>query len=192
MAQEKSGVKSFKSFVAEQTIQEAIEYHINNDKPLAQCIFRPHSQAFYQFFEHAREQYNDGLLEVNDPFDIDLLQTEIGKFGDFDGETVPLDIPMMEAQYDGKDVELNSPKRGGPKKFYVYVKDPKTGNVKKVTFGDTSGLDVKLDDLEARKSFAARHKCDQKKDKTKPGYWSCNLPRYADQLGLKNGGNFFW
>jgi hypothetical protein len=106
---------------------------------------------------------------------------------------VALDCPMInEAEYQGKEVELNKPKAGGPKKYYVYVKDPSTGNIKKVTWGDTTGLKVKLDNPAARKSFVARHQCDQKKDKTKPGYWACNLPRYAKQLGLSGGGNFFW
>ena len=54
-----------------------------------------------------------------------------------------------------------------PKKYYVYVKDPSTGNIKKVSWGDTTGLKVKLNDPGARKSFAARHKCDQQNDKTK-------------------------
>ena len=80
----------------------------------------------------------------------------------------------------------------GPKKYYVYVKDPKTGNVKKVTWGDTTGLKVKLSDKEARKSFAARHDCENAKDRTKASYWACNLPRYAKQLGLSGGGSFFW
>ena len=88
-------------------------------------------------------------------------------------------------------VELNKPKRGGSKKYYVYVKNDK-GNVIKVEFGDTTGLTAKINDPEARKSFVARHKCEQKKDKTKPGYWACRLPRYAKALGLKGGGNFFW
>jgi len=99
---------------------------------------------------------------------------------------------LMESEYEGKDVELNKPKVGGPKKYYVYVKDPSTGNIKKVSWGDTTGLKVKLNDPEARKSFAARHDCANKKDKTKPGYWACNLPRYAKSLGLSGGGNFFW
>ena len=51
---------------------------------------------------------------------------------------------------------------------------------------------MKLNDPEARKSFAARHKCDTKKDKTKPGYWACRMPYYAKQLGLSGGGNYFW
>jgi len=63
---------------------------------------------------------------------------------------------------------------------------------KKVTWGDTTGLKVKLNDPEARKSFAARHKCSQQKDRTSAAYWACNLPRYAKTLGLSGGGNFYW
>ena len=102
------------------------------------------------------------------------------------------DLSLIEAEYHGKEVELNKPKRGGSKKYYVYVKDPKTGNVKKVEFGDTTGLTAKISDPEARKNFVARHQCDKKKDKTTAGYWSCNLPRYADSLNLSGGGNYYW
>jgi len=79
---------------------------------------------------------------------------------------------VEEAEYDGRTVKLNKPMQGDVKKFKVYVKDPKTGNVKKVNFGQ-KGMVIKKDNPEARKSFRARHKCDQKKDKTTPGYWSC-------------------
>lgn len=61
---------------------------------------------------------------------------------------------------------------GGPKKFMVKVKDPSTGNVKTVRFGDPN-LSIKRDDPERRRSFRARHKCDQAKDRTTPRYWSC-------------------
>jgi hypothetical protein len=101
---------------------------------------------------------------------------------------------LEEAEYQGKKVELSKPKRGGSKKFYVYVKNPKTGKVKKVSFGAASGggsLAVKLKDPKARKAFADRHNCDQKNDKTKPGYWSCRLPRYAKSLGLSGGGTWW-
>ena len=101
---------------------------------------------------------------------------------------------VREAEYQGKDVQLNKPKRGGSKKFYVYTKNPKTGKVKKVSFGADSGggkLAVKLKDPKARKAFADRHNCDQKNDKTKAGYWSCRLPRYAKSLGLSGGGTWW-
>jgi hypothetical protein len=101
---------------------------------------------------------------------------------------------LTEAEYQGKKVELGKPKRGGSKKFYVYVKNPKTGKVKKVSFGAKAGggnLSVKLKDPKARKAFADRHNCEQKNDKTTPGYWSCRLPRYAKLLGLSGGGRFW-
>ena len=150
--------------------------------------YRVGSEKYYEFFQEKRDAYNIGVYKPVG-WDKELMEGDLGKFDMYQGQHVPLDCPMMVEE---KDVELNKPKVGGPKKYYVYVKDPSTGNVKKVTFGDTSGLKVKLDDKEARKSFAARHNCDQQKDKTKAGYWSCNLPRYAKQLGLSGGGNFFW
>ena len=180
---------SFKTFT--DNISEAVHYHVDNSIPLAENIFRLHSQEFYNLFVEARNLYNEGILEVKSDWDKKLLETDIGEFAYFEEEDkdVPLDLPIAEEE---KDVELNKPKKGGPKKFYVYVKDPKTGNVKKVTWGDTTGLKVKLNDKEARKSFAARHKCDQQKDRTKAAYWACNLPRYAKSLGLSGGGNFYW
>ena len=100
--------------------------------------------------------------------------------------------PMLEAEFRGKNVKLNSPKRGGPKKFYVYVKNPKTGRIKKVTYGGTTGLKAKINNPKARKAFSARHNCPQKKDRTKASYWSCNLPRSAKQLCLGANKNTFW
>lgn len=101
-------------------------------------------------------------------------------------------LNLNEAEYQGKKVALNKPKRGGPKKFYVYVKNPKTGNVKKVNFGDSGNLTVKLNEPGARASFAARHDCPNKKDKTKPGYWSCNIGRYWKSLGGSKNFSGFW
>ena len=151
--------------------------------------YRVGSEKYYDFFNEKRRLYESGELNPVG-FDKELLEGDIGKYAVYEGENVPLDCPMMESEYQGKDVELNKPKVGGSKKYYVYVKDG--DKVKKVSWGDTSGLKVKLDDKEARKSFAARHDCANKKDKTKAGYWACNLPRYAKQLGLSGGGNFFW
>ena len=117
------------------------------------------------------------------------IQNETFDYNGFDMLKASVDY-IPEAEYRGKKVQLNKPKRGGSKKFYVYVKSKK-GNVKKVSFGDT-GLSVKLKKRGARASFAARHKCAQKKDKTKAGYWSCNIGRYWKSLG--GGSNFsgYW
>lgn len=80
---------------------------------------------------------------------------------------------IREATYQGRKVTLNKPflTPDGPKKRSVYVKNSK-GNVVKVNFGDPN-MKIKKNDPERRKSFRARHKCDQKKDKTTAGYWSC-------------------
>jgi hypothetical protein len=110
------------------------------------------------------------------------------KFGLYEGSHVPLETPMVE------EPELNKPKRsGGDKKYVVYVKNPQTGNIKKIEFGDAKGgLRSDINDRDAARSFAARHKCDTKTDKLSAGYWACRLPKYAKELGLKGGGNYFW
>ena len=310
---EKETFQSLNSLLANRrnSIDEAIEYHIENEIPFSENVFRMYSDNYFQLYREARKLHSKGVLNLNSA-DADLINTDIGEFGIYEEngrrERVPLDCPMVndeieelniprnkmpqidekdlkgkyklkketvkieslktsqddrvpglvektmkkiqagkykkpllidknnqivdghhrydaylalnekqvpivkvmdatvdelkdkfshttdeslqEAEYDGRDVELNEPKRGGSKKFYVYVKDG--DKVKKVSFGGTTGLKVKLDDKEAAKSFAARHKCSTKKDKTKPGYWACRLPRYAKQLGLSGGGSHFW
>ena len=100
-------------------------------------------------------------------------------------------IDEAKKKKEKKDPPLNKPKRGGSKAYYVYVRDPKTKKIKKVSFG-SGGLRAKIKNKQARNAFAARHKCSTKKDRTKAGYWSCNLPRYADQLGLGSKMNTFW
>lgn len=82
---------------------------------------------------------------------------------------------IEEAAEKKKNVKLNKPFRTpkGPKKFSVYVKNKK-GNIVKVNFGDPN-MEIKRDSKERRSSFRARHNCDQKKDKTTPGYWSCKM-----------------
>lgn len=94
---------------------------------------------------------------------------------------------VSEAEYQGKDVELNKPKRGGSKKYYVYTKNPKTGKIKKISFGDVTGLRTKSGNADRARSFAARHNCEKKNDRTKAGYWACRLPRY----GLVKGGKWW-
>lgn len=100
---------------------------------------------------------------------------------------------INEAEYQGREVELNKPKRSsGPKKYQVYVKNDK-GNVIKVNFGDAKGgLRAKINNPEARKAFADRHDCKNKKDKSTAGYWSCNLPKYAKALGMGDNMNTYW
>lgn len=79
---------------------------------------------------------------------------------------------LEEAEYQGRSVPLGKPMRGDVKKFKVYVKDPKTGNVKKVNFGDPN-MKIKKSNPARRKSFRARHNCDNPGPRTKARYWSC-------------------
>lgn len=260
-------IKQFESF-NHNMISENIKYHIDNQIPFTKNVFRTGSESFYNLLEEVRNLHDNNQL-VLEGLDKELFEsTDIGRFGIYEGQKVPLDIPMIneeglspqvtsdnvfsihdrkegdlikvegeyvkyikpkswikdkkanctefsaefngkeisikyddgcdayvfESLYKGKKVQLNKPTRSsGPKKYKVYVKDPKTGNIKVVNFGDMKGgLTSKINDPEARKSFVARHDCKNKKDKTKPGYWSCRLPRYAKNLGLSGGGNFYW
>ena len=94
------------------------------------------------------------------------------EYGKYEGKYVPLERPMVVVTED-ENKEINKPKRGGSKKFYVYVKDPQTKNVKKVSFGDTTGLSIKTKDPDKRRNFRSRHNCDNPGPKTKARYWSC-------------------
>jgi len=179
--------------VSEQTIvSENLKYHIENNISLNENIFRIYSKNYFDLINEARDLYENGLLELSDD-DIWLIETDLGKFDYLEtGEKVWLDVPfelpeyLNEVKHRGKNVKLNSPFRtpGGPKKFAVYVKTS-GGGVKKVTFGDPN-LRVKNANKGRAKSFRARHKCDQKKDRTTAGYWACNVGRYAKKLGLKS------
>ena len=79
---------------------------------------------------------------------------------------------VNEAEYQGRKVPLGKPMQGDVKKFKVYVKDPSTGNVKKVNFGDPN-MRIKKSNPKNRKSFRARHNCKNPGPRTKARYWSC-------------------
>jgi len=83
------------------------------------------------------------------------------------------DVNMNEAEYKGRSVKLGKPMKGDVKKFKVFVKN-KSGNVVKVNFGDPN-MEIRRDNPKRRKSFRARHKCAQAKDRTTPKYWSCRM-----------------
>lgn len=173
---------------------ENLIYHINEGLTLSENVFRIYSDEFFNLINEVRNLYQLGLIHLNEE-DKWIVNSNIGETALYEGETVWLDVPfeieddeemVNEAEYRGRKVNLNSPFRtpGGPKKFAVYVKTP-GGNVKIVRFGDPN-LRVRNNNPGARKSFRARHKCDQKKDKTKAGYWSCNVARYRKKLGIKS------
>jgi len=138
---------------------------------------------------------------LNESYDYDeVAQSEFGmdydQLGPNEKEWVRDEIDNLseakkKAKPKKKDPPIGKPKRGGPKAYYVYVRDPKTKRIKKVTFG-SGGLRAKIKNPKARKAFAARHRCKTATDRTTARYWSCRLPRYAKQLGLGSNMNTFW
>lgn len=177
-------------------LSEGLQYHIDKKIPLFETVYRIGSEKHLSLIKEARKMYSRNVIDLCEE-DEALIKTHLGEFALYEGESVPLDLPMLneeeieEAEFKGKDVPLNKPKRGGSKAYYVYVRDPKTKKVKKVSFG-SGGLRAKIKNKEARNAFAKRHNCKDKKDRTKAGYWSCNLPRYASALGLGANMNTFW
>lgn len=179
-------------FQNEQNLSEHLQFHINNGICIAESIFRPGSDSHINLLSESRELYLSGNLHVDRETSLLFELSDLGLTGIYEGATVPLDMPLEildEAEYKGRNIKLGYPMRGGSKKFYVYVKNEK-GNVIKVQFG-IHGMSSKVSDPERRKSFAARHKCKEKKDKTKAGYWACRINRYAHIWGGKTYPGFW-
>ncbi len=176
-------------------VTDELRYHLDNKISLTENVFRIYSENYFSLINEVRSLYNRNLIRLNEE-DTWIVESDLGKKVILEnGDEVYLDAPMYEddledilteAIHRGKKVKLGSPFRtpGGPKKFAVYVKTPK-GTVKKVTFGDPN-LRIKNANKGRAKSFRARHKCDQKKDRTTAGYWSCNVSRFRKKLGLKS------
>ena len=250
------------SLAPREILSEGLRYHIDNKKPLTEHVYRAGSSNYFNLWAEARSLYLREILDFSgDDLEI-LTETDLGHFGIYEGQKVPLDFIMEEEepveeikltgagvmdmvrrvskdaklldflnfntfrdflvfiktgslddyyevendikQYDQqltegldeakskpkkKNPPIGKPKRGGAKKFYVYVRDK--GKIKKVSFG-AQGMSAKINNSKARAAFSKRHNCPQKKDKTKASYWSCRLPRYAKLLGLKSSFSGFW
>ena len=173
-------------------ISDALKYHIEHEIPLYENVYRIYSPAYYQLVEEVRKLYFDDSIALCEE-DSEMVESNLGRKAIFENREVWLDAPiteeedyLTEAKHKGKNVKLRKPFRtpGGPKKFAVYVKKS-NGNIGKVTFGDPN-LRVRNNNPARAKSFRARHKCDQKKDPTTAGYWSCNIARYRKALGIKS------
>ena len=124
-----------------------------------------YSEGFEDFdIEISTDQENDLSEET---YDGDDFFEEYGVMW-FNEDDEDLD----EAEYRGRKVKLGKPMRGDVKKFKVYVRDPKTKNIKKVNFGDPN-MKIKKSNPARRRSFRARHNCDNPGPRTKARYWSC-------------------
>jgi len=186
------------SLAPREILSEGLKYHIDNKKPLTEHVYRAGSSNYFNLWAEAKSLYVRGILDFSgDDLEI-LTETDLGHFSIYEGQKVPLDFIMEEVEEEldeakskpkKKNPPIGKPKRGGAKKFYVYVRDK--GKIKKVSFG-AQGMSAKINNSKARAAFSKRHNCPQKKDKTKASYWSCRLPRYAKLLGLKSSFSGFW
>jgi hypothetical protein len=192
-----TGVVLNESLVKKEILSENLRYHVDKQLPLTENTFRYGSESFLNLWAEARSLYLREIIHVNEDDKEILTETDLGNYGMYENQRVPLDLLLLEneeieeAEGKKKTPPIGKPKRGGSKKFYVYVRKP-GGGVKKVSFGDTTGLSAKISNPKARKAFAARHKCGTGEPKTSARYWSCRLPRFAKLLGLKGSFSGFW
>jgi hypothetical protein len=182
---------TFMHLLEDVEISDNLKYHLENKINLHENIFRIYSEAYFDLINEVKALYAKDQIAINET-DAELIETDIGEFAEYKGKVVKLDAPFSlkrridEAEYKGKKVKIGKPFRtpGENKKFAVYVKTP-SGRIKKVRFGDPN-LTVKNNNPARAKSFRARHKCSEKKDRTKAGYWACRIGRYAKSVGLSS------
>ena len=144
---------------------QGIKKQLSKDKVMKKDIYETLAEAYENF------KIDEDVITLEDTQD---FHEEFGYLAYSIDEN-----DLFEAEYRGRKVKLNKPMQGDVKKFKVYVKDPKTGNVKKVNFGHGGSsvkgksMRIRKNNPKARKSFRARHNCDNPGPKTKARYWSC-------------------
>ena len=175
----------------DKTISEGLQFHIKENIPISTNIYRSGSINYFELFKEARKLYNEGNLNLLHEIDkMYITELEIGEWDYYNGNLVPLDFPMMieeevlvEAKYKGKKVTLGKKGarrvKGKKGRAEVFVRNPKTGKIKRVEFGSSMPMAMGSSDehKKRRKSFGDRHQCSKKKDKTKAGYWSCRATK---------------
>jgi D-Tyr-tRNAtyr deacylase len=165
-------------------VSKSLQYHLDKNISLNENIFRVYSESFFDLINEVRNLHKRGLISLNEE-DRSLVESDLGKqIVLSNGETVYLEVPyeikdqLMEAEYQGRKVQLGKIMQGDVKKFKVYVKNDK-GNVVKVNFGfggkSAKGkrMVIKKNNPQRRKSFRARHNCDNPGPRWKARYWAC-------------------
>jgi hypothetical protein len=175
-------MKFVKSFNDYHKVSEGLKYHIENGLDLTDSVYRLGSDAYNDLFEDVKQYWDKGNIILKGLSAWMAKNLEVGKAAVY-----------KERGGKAKKVKLDSPERGGNKKFIVYRNTGRTdedGNIlaKKIEWGDPK-LTVKNDDPGAAASFWARHKCDTmaKMDPDKAGFWACySSVMFSKQLGLKS------
>ena len=171
-------MKFIKTFEAFDSVSPALKAHIEEGLDLTNSFFRLGSEAYTQLFEEVKEYWEKDNIILKGPSGWMAKNLNVGK----------------KAVYDGREVELDTPSRGGGKKFVVYRDSGKTDEegrivAKKIEWGDSTGLSIKNGDPAAAASFWARQQCESagKKDPDTAGFWACYAPTlFGKQLGLKS------
>ena len=190
---------------SKKNFSEGLIYHLENNIPVSENVFRPGSDEYFKLFKEVRTLNEKGMYELTEEEEFFINETpDLGEWGwcEEEQQMVPLDFPLYEnasqelldekrkAKKKKKDPPIGKPMKntGGGKKYKVYVRS-KSGRVKKITYGDSKGgLKGNWNNPEARKSFASRHNCADKKDRTKAGYWAC---RAHKDFGTNVSGRFW-
>jgi len=165
-------------------VSENLRYHLDHKIPLSETVFKKYSDSFFDLIEEVRDLYYYGMVRLNES-DRSIVESDFGKkFLSENGEIVRLEVPieektfLSEAEYQGRKVQLGKIMQGDVKKFKVYVKNDK-GKVVKVNFGfggkSAKGkrMVIKKNNPQRRKSFRARHNCDNPGPRWKARYWAC-------------------
>ncbi len=181
-------------------ISNGLQYHLNNNIPLTENVYRYSSDRFVELYGECRKLYEEGKI-ILEGLDLEIIeQTDLGLYGYYNEEKVPLDLPMLnEALYrKGQYVQLEIPRKrkDGKPGYVVYVRNPRTKKVNKVKFGSALGgwsdLETELSDPEVRARFSKKLECPKQWDKKTPMYWTCRLPQYWHWLGGSKNYTGFW
>ena len=165
-------------------VSPELQYHLDKNIPLCENRFEVYSKSFINLINEVRYLYENDLIDLNDE-DRFIVESDLGKKVITEsGQVVYLEVPVedldyiSEAEYKGRKVQLGKIMQGDIKKFKVYVKNDK-GNVVKVNFGfggkSAKGkrMVIKKNNPQRRKSFRARHNCDNPGPRWKARYWAC-------------------
>ena len=166
------------------SVSPELQYHLDKKIPLNENRFKMYSRSFINLINEVRELYENDLIELNDE-DRYIVESDLArKIITESGQVIYLEVPVedldyiSEAEYKGRKVQLGKIMQGDVKKFKVYVKNDK-GNVVKVNFGfggkSAKGkrMVIKKNNPQRRKSFRARHNCDNPGPRWKARYWAC-------------------
>jgi len=167
------------------SVSEELQYHLDNRLTLNENVFRIYSESYLNLINEVRNLYRLGFIELNEndkwivisDLGKSVLSEEQSNYEDFYGSVENVDL-LNEAEYQGRNVQLGKIMQGDIKKFKVYVKNDK-GKVVKVNlgFGGKSAkgkrMVIKKNNPERRRSFRARHNCDNPGPRWKPRYWAC-------------------